>query len=555
MPLERISLQSVSTDRGWDDNPGLVLGENYAQTASGALLMPRIESRDSQSGVAGVRGWVSNPSVGAEGFWFYCAVSSNDGSDSYPSEFYRFKLVSPYAFTNAMSSPATVKVDNENGAVMVVYGQNVLAAVGHDADSLYASGTGTFQTMITNAEPVISSGASATGNWPPRPKYVGVWGSQVVIANMADVGPASALDPDPDLYWLSEFNNANSFSTPHSAPGMGSTYEFARDHYGEITGIVGGGEFGVLMKERCLYRVLFDGPFGHQKQLIYPGIGSYYHSGWVWAGPGELYLMTSAGPARMTRTSFETLGDGRVRRTLVDSKFSVGTDYQIDPTPEFRYGCRAYYSPSADVVTWIYRGANTSPSVARPDGANRALHFCRATGEFTMSKLEPNSDDRSTVAVFDWHRGNHDWNPISGSGVAYYDDLSALHVAETTNPDSPSGAALSPEARWTTSFQVLGPDEGEARISRVRVPIRAGSDPASPGVTVRLYGKNTSLELGGEGTQYASASTFSAQGWADIDTTNYYRLHRLRVEVSGLVKEAPEFVDVDYQVRTTEGWR
>ena len=142
------------------------------------------------------------------------------------------------------------------------YGAHEFAVAGHEAPCLLRkSGTGNFNLAITNAEPV-PTGGTATGNWPPKAKYVAVWGDGVVIANLTDVGPANAFGNTCGfLWWLSADSGnggANVFSIVDgdvAVPGGGTTYDYVADQHGDITGLAGGAHFGALFKPSSTYRV------------------------------------------------------------------------------------------------------------------------------------------------------------------------------------------------------------------------------------------------------------------------------------------------------------
>lgn len=289
--------------------------------------------------------------------------------------------IDPNSWTETDRSGAVYTPSAVHGWLFTGFGANVFAAGGHSQLlQVRQNGAGNFGNAITHAEPVHLGGA-ATGNWPPKPRFVANFGDSVAIANIKGTGPAGRglpSDIDQNLLWVSETDNGLRYGVEDDTNHQGkrTAYFYLDDDHGPITALFGGAEYGMVAKARAIYAAVYGGPF----RVDFPLLSARYgcnepHSG-VWVD-NDLYFWSTAGPAVMSRDGVQILGETLIQRSIFDNSW-IGNTYPIKQDSSVRYMLWATAIPVPGVVSWWYRGDADWPIYG--------VHYQISNGRFSFSQ-------------------------------------------------------------------------------------------------------------------------------------------------------------------------
>ncbi len=402
-----------------------------------------------------------------------------------------------------------------------------------------------FTSMTTN--PKLSQIGEYTA-WPPQPKFVANWGGAVAIASYANVGPATEYgDPDPNGIWISD-RTGRIFGSSVSHPSKRTTYLSLTDEHGDISGLVGGDEFGVVLKPKAIYRVNYGGNFRVDIRVASSSLGSIFPNGWVWANRHELFGMTSAGPVVMTQSGLDVIGIDQWQRTIFDTSWLVDT-FAMNTDQSARYLLYATYSRVTDIVSWFYRSTQDTMDVQ--------LNYHRGSGRASVCQ-------RNNMRV---SSANHGSRVIGAAAVplAESTDFTGLKDVFIMADDEDGNIGLFEPAstgsyKWVARPEFTSPFLELAQLKKSRVTwlrplysLNAGG-PAAPEITAKVLTKNRTGEPAGN-TNIFTTTTENAEGLFKFSTTpemfwaqiNFIYGNTNGDNVENLA-EIIERVDIGYQV-------
>ena len=200
-------------DYGEISNPGWMKALNVVPYANGWLIPAPLTER-TQLASADIRGFAIHPSNGTNKWKIYYGYTTH------------LREVEPATWGDTDRSGATYTVGASDSWQFLPYGNHMVATGGHSQQAqIRLDDAGNFANLVTNSEPVIPGG-TATGNWPPKPKFIAQWGLALVMANINDTGPASAFDDasgiNASLLWISD-KTGRTWSIVEEDDGTGAT--------------------------------------------------------------------------------------------------------------------------------------------------------------------------------------------------------------------------------------------------------------------------------------------------------------------------------------------
>lgn len=443
----------------------------------------------------GVRGWLIDPFFNERVDLATVPVSNGDirgihvnaqngtnGWKIYVGTDTQLAEIEPATWTPTVRGTGFSSLDLEVGWQMVGYGPHEIAVGGHSiAPQIRLNDAGNFATMITNSEPETS-----TGNWPPKAKYVAVWGDSVAIANLTDVGPASSFgNTSGILWWVSKVQDARTFGTLTANPGDGTTFGYLADDHGDITGLAGGSRFGAIFKARAAYRVeYYAGDRVVNIERISEGIGTIFPNSIVTAGD-EIYFMSTEGPAVIRQAGPpELIGQDFVQRTLFDESWVI-TNYNLNVDQSAAYLCYGVYQPVQNVVSWYYRSTQ--------DAMDHVLHYNRDSGRWAIGERKRFvTAGTKTVLAAAMNPRLETQRFSGGQGLILIDNSGKLWESSPTGLDR-----WRAQPTFRTPFLALSRDDGDrlgfSRVDDVLIyhSLNTGvGDSFRPEVTVELVSKN-----------------------------------------------------------------
>lgn len=246
----------------------------------------------------------------------------------------------------------------QEGWSFTSFGQHVIAAGGHSVVPQIreaAAGGG----LSSDFEDLFSS-----STYEPKAKFCAALGSRVVLANCANTGAASSFDPDPNLVFVSTTDNARDYSDPSTSPGDRTDFYLLYDDLGAITGLRGGREYGLLFKERGVYRVEYQGAYGLEFVPVSHTVGTIYPQSLVWVDQA-LYFWADRGPARVIYDQVEDLAAG-VASVLQEPATGVGEFIPQEVNAGVAVGMDrgdlvGAYDHASNCVVWTYRNSGGAP--------------------------------------------------------------------------------------------------------------------------------------------------------------------------------------------------
>jgi hypothetical protein len=380
-------------------------------------------------------------------------------------------------------------------------------------------------TMIaTNHSDVVqkwtlgtSTSWSALGGSPPKARHIGVVRGFVMLGDLTESG----TNYQNRIRW-SGLDNAETWAASQTTQ---SDHQDFVGNGGSITGIVGG-EFGIVMLERSIFRLDYQGtPLIFSANEVSQTIGTRVNGSiaalgrriFFWSDDG-FYMMEDG--SRLT-----PIGANKVDTTFendFDSSYATRVTSTIDPVNHLyimSYPGSGHTAGTPNKLM-IYDWVNNRWSTASFDHEliTRAL-----TSGYTLEGLDAVSSSIDSLAF------SLDSRAWVGGSVS----LAAMNTSHNLCYFTGTGLTATVE---TSEYQPIA--GRRSFISRVR-PVFDGT---SATVTVQMAGRN----LGTNGVSYGSAISLNGSG--DAPTREDARYHRTRINIAGGFDHV-QGVDVTWKAR------
>jgi hypothetical protein len=379
-------------------------------------------------------------------------------------------LTGPYNWTDISGASAPFNATAALGGWSFAgFGQNVIAADYADDCQIRVNGAGNFQKLA-------QSGGGNPG-MDPKAHYCGAVRDNFFLANCNLAAPFDGLaaGANPQLVCWSQDDNCRQYGSFNATPQLiGAGFQPINNDSGEITGFIGGDEYGLIAQQRSWIRI--DGPpysFGG----ILHGCGCRFPRSIVRVDRDVFYWGVS-GPTRIPYAYYgaiqqEELGYGTVSRALTDpTLYSKALPPAAGPLDV----CVAYDS-SCNTIFWLVQTATP---------VNPAIVAYNVT------------EKRFTVSIVTFVAGVAPFfflatAPVQQTSTFWFPGSNLLGVGSTTNSPKitqPISGDTNALLTLTTKYAVIS--EGHAvRVRRVR-PIYDGVKTTPPlSLSLTLYSKNT----------------------------------------------------------------
>lgn len=366
---------------------------------------------------------------------------------------------------------------------------NLMIGVGdtHEPKAHAINGSGSFSALA-------ASGSA------PAASVIGILNSFVVIGNLGTTGATANSFPHA-IQW-SGIDNPTSWPTPNSATAIAqqSGYQEMDARWGQVTGIHGGDQHGVILQTGAVNRVTYIGPPAvFQFDLVSNEVGSIYRRASVQVG-SMVYFLSRDGFCRTDGVSVEHIGVGKVDRFFFDN-------YQNQEDQ-----IMAAHDPINHLVCWAYPtnagGAST---------CDRMLSYCIDTGQWTYSDVLLES------------------LVTPGKGIPSLSPNSAL-MAFNTGSQVILGKfqATAGSAVFETSDAEFNPG-GRSYIDGIKMNVESSG--TAPAMTTRIGYRD---DLGTTPSYTSATSANSYNGFADFRVDAKYA--RVETTITGNFEKATGFV-------------
>ena len=452
---------------------------------------------------------------------FKNVIPAEDGYRSLPSMQVQSDAIDNYCRGAISSKAADTTAYNYAGDEKNLYAMtnNAWSEVSNGGNNAYASlgDKESWEFAVWGEKIIAVGGANASdpvpqvvtmgggdfadlGGTPPRARHIGIVRNFVVLGNLYE----SAAAYPSRLRW-SGLNDETSWTVD---PATQSDYQDLLG--GGWIQSVQGGEYGVILKERSIWRMSYIGP---PKVFAFdeiPGIGTPAPNGVIQRGDNVIFYGQDGFYVTSNAQSPQPIG-----RHILDRY--VKSDLDL----EYAYRMVGAEDKERQVFWWIYPGQGHTSGMP-----NKCVIFDYKTGKWSYAELDlewiydslGTSTDLDSLPAAGYT--NLDTMTISldsdvwKGGAIIFGAFDSDHKLNTL-----SGTAMA--AELTTQEQALGTGNNRAQVTRIR-PLIDGGD-----VTVQVGTRNDLAD------SVTWSGTLSERPDGSIPIRHNARYHRFRVTTSG----------------------
>lgn len=397
--------------------------------------------------------------------------------------------VEPSGFTDkSLAGGYATSGDTPHSWSFASWGGDVIATNYINEVQVLAAGGANFANLITSTE-------------RPNARFVTVVGPHLVLGDIINTG--GTITGYSDMVWWSAIEDSTDFDPD---PATQCDYQRLRDTPGQIMGLVGGIDYGLVFKRNSIYRLNYVGPplifirEAISSQVGTPAPRSIVQVGedvYFWAGDGFTALRSGR--------SLERVGEGRVVKMLIDHAFEDRAIKQTQVSDQRTMDALIFgaYDKSSGLIFWSYRGssddAHKNDKVIVYNPRTQDWGMLDDTGLDCAALLSLNnvsSDDthlHKGIAGFSWDGTNSSWWKFNSTDTY----------------------AVTLSSKILTSQAITGEDEAmqSVRIVSVR-PLFRGQPEAStdPLVTITVQASNDPLMQVGVQTGTATQANVTYLG-------------------------------------------
>jgi hypothetical protein len=469
-------------DRPRLNNPGVVIARNVVPGGESYLPLKSFSSLTSAL-AARPRGAIS-------------VTSNADATYGYVGTKEALFRIGAVAHTDATRSSGAYSLGDQTNWNFVKWGDGIIACALEAEPQLISLGSARFADL---------------GGSPPKAKYVAVVGDFVVLGNIND-GSAK-----PTTIKWSGIDDATAW-TP-SATTLSDVQELRSNEKnggGQITGLTGGLEYGLIFQEYTIQRMTYSGsPYVFTINEVLPGIGTENSNSITQEGRLIHFL---------GQDGFYELVDGSNARKIGDQK--VDAWFRSDYDSNYPNSVVGASDPRSSLVIWTYPGADSSGG--RP---NKYIAYNWFVEKWSYGELESEWIWSAISEGYTLEELDNINASIDALGISLDDqDLNSKNLQFSLyNTDYKkgvfSGTALSAQVD-TGEFQFNDPNK--SIITGTRPLVDSAGVEGGATVTATVGSRESQIDS----VSFGSASTPSTHtGYAPSRSNGRY--HTIRVSTSG----------------------
>lgn len=447
-------------------NPGLIVAKNVIPTNDGWYAPMKTLTTDQGTMTTGAVSIV--------------ATFVSGGASKFDSDVYAYAGLTFYRNTGGGNFTAigsnTVGSSVENFAQY----EDLVIAVG---DRHFP-----FKHTINSSSNFSTLAASATA---PVASYVGIIGQTVVLGNLGEQGVTA--DSFPSRLQWSGVDAPTSWPVPNSATAI-AQQAGAQDmpsRYGQVTGIFGGDQHGVIFQSGAVSRMTYVGPpVVFQFDTIETKQGNIFARGAIQVGR-VVYFISKNGFFKTDGVSVVPIGDGKVDKFFWESPTQANVWTGFDP--------------QNNVVNWAWSSSAGSASTC-----NRMLSLNVTTEKWAYS-------DVALEALVTPGSGMFGTNFAGATAMAFNAGTSSYVLGKFSGT---AGSAIFETGEFEAN------EGGRAYLDAVKPHVESSG--TAPSLGVRIGTRN---DLGTAPSYTATAGPNSRSGFAHFRSDAKY--HRVELNITG----------------------
>jgi hypothetical protein len=406
--------------------------------------------------------------------------------------------------TDVTNTGAPYALGTNSGWSFARWGEQVLAVAIEEAPQEITLGGANFADLAGS---------------PPKARYIAVIGDFAVLANIND-GTAR-----PETVRWSAINDITDWT--HSSVTQSDEQELRSNEKnggGHITGITGGDEYGVIIREYTVHKMTYVGtPLIFRFDETLPGIGSKFPNSITQEGRLTHFLGNDGFYQLIDGEQVKKIGEEKVDKWFF-SEFDVSYEERIVAASD----------PRSSMVIWIFPGQSNVSGAPNRYIAYNWVTDRWAHGEIDLEWIYPSISAGYTLEELDNINASIDALGVSlDSNTLKGGQLQLAVYDQNQKKGLLTNTALS--ACLETGDVQLNP-EGRSFITGVRPLIESGTS------TVQVGARNLQSGAITWGTEYTPQAD-TGKAYARSNS----RYHRIRVNITGNFSHALG-VDIDVTV-------